>query len=381
MPIGHAIWKISSPPERLAPSSLSNEQLLETMIVAEPRILSDEWMLIGRQESTGLGGRIDLLAIAPDGSLILIELKRERTPREVVAQALDYATWVQKLQPQDIADIYRRFAPTRNFIDDFRSRFGQPLEDGDLNQNHQIIIVASSLDDSTERIVDYLSKRSIPINVLFFEVFAHGAEQLISRAWLIDPARTQVNVQILPDTPKEPWNKEFYACFGHGSARSWEEAVKYRFICAGGGAWYSNTLKLLKPDDRVWVKAPGFGFVGVGRVTGPSEPASSFRVNTPTGEMPVLETLKEGTYHREFADDPDRCEYFVPMRWLQTVPIERAINEPGLFGNQNTVCKPVTPKWPSTVARLQEHFPKFADEPTNQHLGASALAPMVASVA
>jgi len=33
------------------------------MIVSAPRVLSDEWMLIGRQESTGMGGRIDLLAI------------------------------------------------------------------------------------------------------------------------------------------------------------------------------------------------------------------------------------------------------------------------------------------------------------------------------
>jgi len=45
-------------------------------------------MLIGRQEETGHGGRIDLLGIAPDGTLVLIEVKRSRTPREVVAQAL-----------------------------------------------------------------------------------------------------------------------------------------------------------------------------------------------------------------------------------------------------------------------------------------------------
>ena len=39
-------------------------------------------MLIGRQVRTGFGGIIDLLAIAPDGSLVLIELKRDKTPRE-----------------------------------------------------------------------------------------------------------------------------------------------------------------------------------------------------------------------------------------------------------------------------------------------------------
>lgn len=44
------------------------------MIVRDPRILSSEWMLIGRQEVTSHGGRINLLAIAPDASLVLIEL-------------------------------------------------------------------------------------------------------------------------------------------------------------------------------------------------------------------------------------------------------------------------------------------------------------------
>ena len=87
MPVKHAIWKINSQPVPLVITKLPNEQQLEDMIVAEPRILSSEWMLIGQQEPTGLGGRIDLLAIAPDASLVLIELKRNRTPREIVAQA------------------------------------------------------------------------------------------------------------------------------------------------------------------------------------------------------------------------------------------------------------------------------------------------------
>lgn len=34
-------------------------------------------MLIGRQERTNDGGILDLLAIAPDGSLVLIELKAD----------------------------------------------------------------------------------------------------------------------------------------------------------------------------------------------------------------------------------------------------------------------------------------------------------------
>lgn len=89
VPIQHAIWKVGDKPEPLTASKLASEKSLEDMIVQCPAILSDEWMLIGRQEKTQFGGIIDLLAIAPDGSLVLIEIKRDKTPREIVAQSLD----------------------------------------------------------------------------------------------------------------------------------------------------------------------------------------------------------------------------------------------------------------------------------------------------
>jgi hypothetical protein len=361
MPIRHAIWKISAQPQPLLESSLASERLLEEMIVASPRLLSDEWMLIGRQEDTGFGGRVDLLAIAPDGALILIELKRDRTPREVVAQALDYAGWVENLRPEEIAAIYGRFAPNRSLAEDFRQRFGHDLDEESLNESHQIIVVASSLDESTERIIAYLNDREVPINVLFFQVFAHGTEQLLSRAWLIDPIRTQVSAAASPDNSNEPWNGEFYCSFGHGESRSWADAVQYGFICAGGGAWYSKTLQLLNPGDRVWVNVPGgYGYVGVGKATGRVSPASTFTVTTVQGQLPVLDVAKGGTYNRTFINDPEHCEYFVAVRWLQTVPLEKAVREIGFFGNQNTVCKPTTPKWRTTVERLKEHFVDYA---------------------
>lgn len=173
-------------------------------------------MLIGRQEETGQGGRIDLLAIAPDGSLVLVELKRNRTPRDVVAQALDYASWIEKLTPDRIAGIYDNLAPGRSLREDFKQQFREELDDDSLNQSHQLIIVASSLDDSTERIVQYLSARDIPINVLFFQVFEHGTDQFLSRAWLIDPVETQINASSSSATASEPWNGEFYVSFGDG---------------------------------------------------------------------------------------------------------------------------------------------------------------------
>ena len=152
------------------------------------------------EEDTGFGGRIDLLAIAPDSSLVLIELKRGRSPREVVAQAIDYATWVEALDAQAVVRIYSRFKKGGDLAKEFEARFGVELDTDVFPSQHQIVIVAASLDASSERIVSYLSKRSVAINVLCFQVFEHGAEKLLSRIWLHDPVESASGEQL--DKPK-----------------------------------------------------------------------------------------------------------------------------------------------------------------------------------
>lgn len=358
MPIQHAIWQIGSQPMPLSASKLASEQMLEDMIVKDPRILSNEWMLIGRQEVTTSGGRIDLLAIAPDGALVLIELKRDRTPREIVAQALDYAAWVQGLTADKIVQIYARFSKGGSLEQAFQKRFGTALDEESLNQTHQIIIVAAELDPSTERIIGYLNERDIAINVLFFQVFQHGEHQLLSRSWLIDPVEAAANIPL--DGKREPWNGEFYVSFGDANSRSWEDARKYGYISAGGGTWYSQTLKRLSPGQRVWVNIPKKGYVGVGVVEQDVQPASEFTVTTPQGEQPVMDVVQHGEKYKATADDPELSEYFVKVRWLDTRDAGHAFYEVGLFGNQNTVCQPTTPKWRHTVERLKQVFKGFS---------------------
>ena len=360
MPIQHLLWKIGDTPERLSDGLLDSEKQLEEMIVAAPAILSSDWMLIGRQERTSYGKIVDLLALAPDGSLVLIELKRGKTPWDVVAQALDYASWVEQLEASDIADIYRRFRDGSDLAEDFKKHSGADLDDEQLNQAHQIVIIAEDLDDSTERITRYLSERGVPINVLSFRVFKNGNERLLSRAWLMDPNETQADTfgpGRRQDSP-EPWNGEYYVSFD----APWEDARQYGFISGGGGHWYSKTLKLLSPGDRVWVNVPGKGYVGVGRVTENRQRVTEFEVDSDEGKQPVLDVLSNAEEYRQSANDPDQVRYFVRIQWLDTKPESEAVRELGFFGNQNTVCQPRTPKWKHTVDRLKTHFPRWQSE-------------------
>lgn len=75
-----------------------------------------------------------------------------------------------------------------------------------------------------------------------------------------------------------------------------------------------------------------------------------------------MDVLKFGDGYRENADDPDKSEYFVPVKWLETRAESDAVNEVGFFGNQNTVCKPTTPKWRHTVDKLKRIFLRWDAE-------------------
>jgi len=97
----------------------------------------------------------------------------------------------------------------------------------------------------------------------------------------------------------------------------------------------------------------------VGRVTEAVQSINQFKIVTDSGEHACLDILKNANRLREKAIDPEKAEYFVRVQWLDNVPDGNAITEVGLFGNQNSVCQPTTPKWRHTVERLKEHFPHW----------------------
>ena len=353
MPVQHAIWRMGDQATALSVGSLANENELEEFICAEPAILSDRWLLIGRQVPTAHGKFVDLLAVDGDGALVVIELKKQRTPRDVVAQALDYGSWVRTLEPSDVAAIFKRFAGDGQSLDAaFQEKFGYALDEEQLNESHQLVVVASELDASTERIVGYLSDSDIPINVIFFQVFTDGDRRYLSRAWLIDPGETEAKVAA-PKRGKEPWNGEYYASYGIGEGRTWDDARRYGYISAGGGAWYSRTLFQLQPGDRVWVNIPRTGYVGVGQVTASAVPVQDFKVRTDKGTIPLREAETASDKSKWRTDDEDKNEYCVAIDWLKEVPLSEAVSEVGFFGNQNSVAKPTAAKWVHTVERLK----------------------------
>ena len=54
--------------------------------------------------------------------------------------------------------------------------------------------------------------------------------------------------------------------------------------------------------------------------------------------------------------DQDNREWLVRVKWYKEVPLNKAVRERGLFGNQNCVVEPRDKKWPFTIERLKQRF-------------------------
>ena len=106
MPVEMRMWRIDGEdPKPLATSLLPAEKDLHEFLRRDPSLLGERLLVIGSEVITPYGPRLDLLAIDADGDLHLLELKRDKTPRQVVAQVLDYGSWVSTLSRDDVIDI------------------------------------------------------------------------------------------------------------------------------------------------------------------------------------------------------------------------------------------------------------------------------------
>jgi hypothetical protein len=178
---------------------LDLETRLEEWLEHDITVLSDNLLLIGRQVETQFGGYIDLLCLDGNGDPVIVELKKDRTPREITAQVLDYASWVKDLSNDDItrlADGYLKPKGFNSLADAFLQTFGLELPDV-LNQSHRMLVVASRVDPASERIISYLSDSyGVDINAVTFQYFRDGpAGELLARTFLIEPEQVEYKSQ------------------------------------------------------------------------------------------------------------------------------------------------------------------------------------------
>ena len=194
MPSEIKLWQIQDDkPQPVPQDTLNLESRLENWLRDDIGLVNDDLLVIGQQVPTEHTGDIDLLAVDSDANLVILELKKGQTPREVVAQALDYASWVQNLGLEEVERLTSDFFNGEKTLEQaFQEKFDSTLPEI-VNERHRMYIVASSLDSATERIIEYLSEtHSVDINAATFAYFqAPGGAEMIGRSMLLDEQAVQ----------------------------------------------------------------------------------------------------------------------------------------------------------------------------------------------
>jgi hypothetical protein len=229
-------------------AALDLESRLQEWLVRDISVLDAGLLVIGREVATDFGGFIDVLCVDVNGDLAIVELKRDRTPREVVAQALDYASWVANLSAEEVTSSANSYLGGQ-FEAAFRTKFGCDLPET-LNGNHRILVVGSNIDASSERIIRYLSgTHGVNINAATFQYFrlAPGSE-LLARVFLIERSEVELKTRTKGSSKRRP-NLTY-------------EELRALAVDAGLPALYDHAVATFEPLLRKYTTQTSIGFNG-----------------------------------------------------------------------------------------------------------------------
>jgi hypothetical protein len=359
MAVRFGLWRLDGDAvAHVAPSVISSEDRLESVLEKRMDILGlGRLLVLGRQVITRTGKRVDLLAMDAKGDLHVVELKKDRTPRDVVAQALEYGYWASALSFDDVRDLYALHHDGADLSSDFATHFEAELPDA-VNTEHHLVVVATRLDTSTEQIVEYVRAFGVPLNVLLFQYLQDGDREYLARSWLGEDV--ELSAPARRSKKQEVWNGlDYFTAIGESEHRNWDDMVTYGFVSAGHGEKYRKAMANLSEGSRVWACIPGHGYVGVGEVVAPAVPVTEFMVDMGGAPTAILDAPHHAQNMDADAGDPELCEYLARVRWIETRDRKDALWEKGMFANQNVVAKL---RQAFTLQRLAEEF-RMDDRP------------------
>tara|TARA_B100000530_G_scaffold317882_1_gene249242 strand:+ start:114 stop:1103 length:990 start_codon:yes stop_codon:yes gene_type:complete len=170
----------------LAENNRKETEHLEKWLKTQPKILGDNIVIIGEQVQTK-SGPLDYLAIDENGNTIIVELKRSKLPREVIAQSMDYASDVASWEIEKLSEICIKHTG-KNLEDTLIENFDNiEIEELTINLNQRILLVGFGIQESLNRMIEWLSnKYDISINAIILKyVKTSSGNELLSRTVII----------------------------------------------------------------------------------------------------------------------------------------------------------------------------------------------------
>jgi len=166
------------------------EEDLETLLENNPEYFFEgsKVLIIGRQVTTNINTFIDLLGIDKTGNTVVVELKRGKTPRETVAQLLEYASFIENLDYSQLNEIYQDYSGEESSLEDYHQQYFQNETDEKVsfNKSTRLIMVAQEISKEIRQTALFLRKKGIDIYCVEFKYFeTKSGEKIISSDFVV----------------------------------------------------------------------------------------------------------------------------------------------------------------------------------------------------
>ncbi|MGD8305840.1 MAG: hypothetical protein PVF17_04230 [Ignavibacteria bacterium] len=215
------------------------EQDIEDFIQANPHVLLNEpILLIGRQIMTANKKILDLVAVDKYGRIIIAELKKGSAPRDMMAQILDYSSWLSKISERELEQIakgyFQKYDLPYNSLHQAFQEFYKVNNIPQFGTEIVNVLFAQSFSEDLLGAVSYLKESGVPIYLLKFQ-------------WYRDDNDKYISIEMLVGEDEDNW--ETIESLSRLSTKGIKNKLSYRGL-------FNNIKKYLEANCENW--AAGF---------------------------------------------------------------------------------------------------------------------------
>ena len=184
-PVGKRLVRLT--PKRFSDLGVMERFDIEEWIEKSPDILGEDLLIIAKELPLPSGIRLDLLAIDKKANLVIIELKRDESGRDVEWQAIKYASYCSNFLPDDIFSCYAQYLESD--ADDAQLKIEEFIDEelGSLNQSQRIILVAKEFHSDVVSAVLWLRDYEIEVKCVRLRSYVDGDADLFITPDVIIP--------------------------------------------------------------------------------------------------------------------------------------------------------------------------------------------------
>lgn len=169
---------------------------IQEWVIANPTIIGPDVMIVTSELGDFVNrkgekdaDRLDVLALTRDGTLVVVELKRDRAPHTVAMQALNYAARVSQFDVDRLAAVFGRFrtargTPTTPAEGTTALRLYAPaMTDETLQEVPRIVLIATDFGlEITTTVVFLTGKLGMEIDLVRLSAYRTSGDEIVVTA-------------------------------------------------------------------------------------------------------------------------------------------------------------------------------------------------------